>query len=411
MKGPSVAAVTGLALAACGGSESSTGLGSRGSGLRTLGPAVHYSTNGIRVGKTVIGDLNGDGRNDVAVIASSGYGQVILVYYQNSSGTLEPPLVITTDVGLRGIAIGDVNGDGKADLVVSGLAVAANSGWLSRIVVLLQDPTTGQLLPGRETPVSANNVGDLAIGDLNSDGRNDIAVLAEWTSVSGMGNLCLFYQNSDGTLQPEVIYNKVPVMYTGEIHIADLNGDGRNDVVLQTNLLVLGVITQTATGTLSDTPVSYDVQTSYWPNVSAFAVGDVNGDGRPDIAVIDPGNNGYLNVFLQGSGGTLTRVLADTIGPPYGIEIADIDGDGLNDILGDFTFPSVPTSLGAVEVFYQTRDHRFGSSTVYEFPTTSGGGSAEHQSLAVGDVTGDGKPDAVMTWADEGLWVLPSVPK
>ncbi len=400
-----------LAALSCHSGATMGPTGSAQSG-RALGEAVHYSSNNIWVGKTAIADLNGDGRNDVITIESTNSPQRMLIYYQNASGTLDAAVVVTVpDVLISSLAVGDLNHDGKADVAVSGTAISALSGFLGRALVYYQNATSGTLSLGKVDTVSSQSVGDLAIADLDGDGRNDLVVAALWQVQPGQGRLSIFYQNQDGTLGPEHVYDNVGVI-AGEIRVADVTGDGRNDIVLQNDLLSLAVITQKADGTLNPVPHKYAVQTSYWTTFYSFAVGDVNGDGRNDVVVLDPGNNGYLNVFLQSAQGTLVRTLPDTLADiPYGIQIADINGDGLNDLIADETVPGVPTAVGEVLVFYQRTDHTFSAPTRYTFPTMSGGGSFVHQALSIGDVTGDGWPDAVMTWANEGLWVLPSVAK
>jgi len=93
-----------------------------------LCPAIYYSVNDLWVGQTAVGDLNGDGRMDVAV-AARGYGEgpcgrnALLVYYQDTFGGLSGQEVIDgLDICLRRIAVGDLNGDGKDDLAVSGIS-------------------------------------------------------------------------------------------------------------------------------------------------------------------------------------------------------------------------------------------------------------------------------------------------
>ncbi len=179
-----------------------------------------------------------------------------------------------------------------------------------------------------------------------------------------------------------------------------MDNNGLNDVVVQSGQKELSVIRQLAAGVTSTIPEQYSVQTSFWPSFSAFALGDLNGDGRAAIVAVDPGNNGYLNIFLQDAQGTLDApVLVQISDVPFGVEVADITDDGLNDIIMD-------VSPGIV-VFPQQPDHTFGPRRYYPYYASSFGGSSIHQALSVGDVNGDGLSDAVVTWADSGLYLLP----
>jgi hypothetical protein len=367
-------------------------------------PGVHspdFSTS-IYLGNTAVGDLNGDGRNDVAVLETYNIPTRILVYYQNAGGTLDPPQVITTDLSLRGIAIGDVNNDGLADLIVSGNSTAATSGFLGRIAVFRQDNAHALGAP-QEYVLSTNDVGPLAVADLNGDSLPDVVSAGAGSGTNGV--ISLFFQGSGGVLGPEVTYTSVPVVVDGELHVADMNHDGSNDIVLQSGVLQLAIITQVSPGTFSTTPDFYTVQTSYWGSFRSFALGDLNGDGRTDVAVADPGNSGFLNIFVQNASGTLNGPTLMTISSNVQdeVHIADLDGDGLNDL--------ILLSFGhTVQILYQSADHSFQGPLTYGLPTQSSGGTFVHEALSVGDVTGDGLPDIVSSWSNEGIFVLPRMP-
>ena len=112
-----------------------------------------------------------------------------------------------------------------------------------------------------------------------------------------------------------------------------------------------------------------------------------------DILTIDNGNN--FTVLQQTFSGTFDlQPSFNNYGIlPHHVEIADIDGDGLNDILAD--------SGSTVWIQYQSADHTFNDRLAYSFPTQSGPGG----SWALGDVNGDGNPDLLMTWSTDGLYV------
>jgi hypothetical protein len=365
-----------------------------------FGPAAKYpdGTSGLYLGNTAIGDLNGDGRNDVAAIEGYNSRNRIVVYYQNADHTLGTPQIITTSLSLRGVAIADVNNDGLAELIVAGNATSGAIP-LGRVYVYTQDPVTHALNAPQQYTLSTSSVAGMAIADMNNDGLPDIVVSGDGTA--GIAVVSFLFQGAAGTLASEVTYTGISVYSGGELHVADMNNDGLNDIVLQSGAKQLAVIKQVSAGQFSTSPDYYTVQTSYWPLFNSFALGDLNADGRTDIAVADPGNDSYLNIFLQDNSGHLagpTVQLVSYAGQDE-IHIADVNGDGRNDII-------MITDGNDVEILHQTVDHTFPYIIDYGLPTDTYGGTSIHQAISIGDVTGDGLPDIVATWFD-ALYVLP----
>jgi hypothetical protein len=408
----------GLVTGKAAGSSTITATGSDISGTTALkvvpgfASGVNYpvSVPSYRVwglGDTAIGDLNGDGMNDVAVLEDlSATIPHIFLYFQNADHTLSAPQVITADLNLTGIAIADMNNDGLADLIVSGNSKAPSQP-LGRIYVYRQDSTTHTLGTPQQYTLSTDNVRALAVADLNNDGLSDIATSG--TGTGGNGVASFLFQSGSGTLGPgpEVTYSSVPYFpyFGGELHVADMNNDGLNDVVLQSGPKQLAVIKQVSTGQFSTTPDYYAIQTAYSTDFQSFALGDLNGDGLTDIVVAELGNNGYLTNFLQDANGQLTGPTLQIVSSngQDEVDIADMDGDGLNDIIS-------LSNGNMVRILYQTADHAFSNHITYELPTYSSGGTVVHQALSVGDVTGDGLPDFVASWSDQGIFVLPRLP-
>jgi len=366
--------------------------------FKNFGQAQLHPSNGANFLQTAIGDLNGDGRNDVALTADN--PRSIPIFYQDAQGHLLPFTsldVSSSMTSLHRIALGDVNHDGKADLVATGACASCGPGAQGRVAVYYQHPTNGTLLPAQLVPIAADFAASAAIGDINGDGRKDVVV------VNLSGSLSIYYQLANGSLGPEVVYDKVHGDLTVEIHIADMDNDGDQDIVVQDRITSAGqfsIIKQNSSvrpGTLSTTPETYQL-----PQVpggfQTFALGDLNGDGRTDVAVSDSYNSNVV-IFLQNSTGTLQAPVALPPSSVGGIEIADVNQDGLNDLLSDIG--------NDVVVYLQAPDHSFKPPVPYRYQSQSFG-AAFYLGLAVGDVTGDNKPDAVVSHDGMGLFVLPN---
>ncbi len=363
-------------------------------------PGIKINNYSFFDGNTALGDLNGDGRNDVAILEMTGWR--ILVYSQNSSGTFDPPAVIATDVMLQNAAIADIDNDGLRELIVSGNATTLTPGSPGKVEIFKQDPVTHLLGTPKIYTLSTNTVVSMAVADLNGDGLPDVVVSGLGSGANGV--LSFLFQQSDGTLGPEVTYTSVPVYYNGEIHVADMDNNGLNDVALLSGGQV-AVIKQTTPGVFSTSPDYYTPQfsISFW--APTFALGDVNGDGLADLIVADPGYDpgygGILNIFLQNANGmlsgptfiTIPRLLQDEV------HVTDLDGDGLKDII-------ILSGGRDVNILYQYPDHTFSSISEYYLPGGITGGTNYHQLLSVGDVTSDGLSDIVTAWTIDGLYVL-----
>ncbi len=171
-------------------------------------------------------------------------------------------------------------------------------------VTTVQGAVTSPLFNPYVTYPSGSSPVFAAIGDLNNDGRSDVAVTAGPGSDPANDNAVhVFLQAADGTLGPGVVYSLGT--WPSFIEIGDLNGDGRADLVV-TISGGIGVMLQNASGTL-DSMVAYSVTAGIGP----IKVGDFNGDGRLDVAEVNSnsvGNN--LSIFLQTATGTLASPVA-----------------------------------------------------------------------------------------------------
>lgn len=201
----------------------------------------------------VVGDFNGDGKPDLAVTNGSLYidfthdgmgymnftGATVSVMLGRGDGTFAPPVAYETADDPESIAAGDVNGDGKLDLVVLGaLPVCCDQG--SPLSILLGNGD-GTFQKAMEFPIEeAYYPWDwfqpvaLALGDFNLDGRSDVVV----GSGPADAIIGLLLGNGDGTFQPATTYGTGTDAYA--IAVGDFNRDGKPD--LATANMVSGTI-------------------------------------------------------------------------------------------------------------------------------------------------------------------------
>jgi hypothetical protein len=316
-----------------------------------------------------IGDLNGDGSLDLAT-ANSGTRRVSSLV-NNGSGMFTTSLKSgSTGQFPDALAIGDLNHDGLADV-----ATANGSG---NSVTLYLGTSTGTSI----TDPSLNFPDAVAIGDLNNDGFNDIAVANEDAST-----VTLFTQvpASPGTFTTSTVaVGDAP----SSVAIGDLNGDGLPDLVVANESdNTVSVFLQNAGGGLNST-ATVTLPTGDATAPISVAIGDLNGDSRADLAVAN-NNNNTATVFLQNANGpfgfTAQTPLA-TGGGPYSIVIGDLNGDGQPDLAvanNSNTFTTGPTNT--VTVFLQNADGSYSPTTV---PVGSG-----PQRVVIGDLAGKGRLD------------------
>lgn len=271
------------------------------------------------------GDVNGDGLLDLVVSCPSQFRLYVL---RNTSTpgniSFASGLALNTVTEPRKIAIGDLDNDGKADIAcslasINGIAVFKNTSTGANISFAAKTDFT----------VTGSSEG-IAIGDLTQDGKPEII-----TAVGGAGGISLLENTSTpGTISfnPRVHYFTDGAPY--DVAIADIDGDGRADM-MSSNTTGNNITIYRNNGS---NPLSFDAKINL-PTASdarGMALNDLNADGKPDIVTSHSGSDSAFCILMNTSTpGAITFATFVKYGPNPGlgsVALADLNNDGLTDI-------------------------------------------------------------------------------
>jgi trimeric autotransporter adhesin len=271
-----------------------------GDGTFTLSCELSLSFEGSQ--SVAVGDFNGDGQPDAAVINSLANG--VNVFLNKGGCPSAVSAIPATGGGPTSIAAADFNGDGKLDLAV------ANSGSNNVTILLGNGDGTFTAAASPATGMAPNS---LAVGDFNGDGVPDLAV-----ANAGSSNVTILLGNGDGTFKAATS----PAADTGSTSVtaADFNGDGKEDLVVANSL------DSSATALLAETALTIATVNNISPVgagthlVKAIYSGDVNygGSTSADVSliVVPPGLtlSGTAVSIVAGAAGTSTLTITPTNG-------------------------------------------------------------------------------------------------
>jgi hypothetical protein len=313
--------------------------------------------------------------------------------------SLRGPEVVKLDWNTRSLQACDLNRDGLNDLVV------ANNDR-STIEILYQlkpgapnETVPKSLNPNRWEPVVEDarfrkitvtagvTIFDLAVADLNGDGRPDLIYTGEPQA------LTIRYQQADGEwLEKKITEAPAPIQFVGSMKVADLNGDGRNDLAIL-GLKELCVYYQDKNGELA-APERYTL-----PDEGCYGleICDVDGDGKPDLVYLCANNRDALRVRLQTSERQFGPELAYTIKPTRCTLQVLAQAGGKHPA----TFADAQDQTGQLEIFTLNRN-------TAPQPTPSlrprvfspRPGSKAPFSYAMADLNGDGLEDIAVSDPD-----------
>ena len=340
----------------------------------------------------VTGDFNGDGKLDWAV--ANGGDNTVYVYLGNGDGTGNPPVIIPL-VGQSpvGIAAADLNGDGKVDLAV----VESDSSTVG----ILYGNGDGTFQPEVEIPVANAQPLGIATAALTNDGRPDLII-----GLSGSGSVTnLDFEvllNEGGGEFSSPIYAP-PLISDGSdegfgISVGDINGDGVPDLVVTgADAFSTTVKTYFGKGDGSFTAGSFvwGGNPGTGNDVTAAVAADVNGDHCLDITAAE--TLGIAVVFYNDCEGHFPSAPSVTYGVADGavsLAVVDVNGDGFPDILtGSFPNPNAGTGYGSspgnsLTVRLNDGTGKFGPARVYV-------GAPGMFGLSVADLQNNGHPDII----------------
>ena len=329
------------------------------------------------VRSAVTADFNGDGRMDIATLDTSAFGNTVAVRLANSSFGYPVRQVATIANSGRVLRVADFNQDGKPDVLVSHEDNTAGT----RIASVLVGKGDGTFSSELDFSVSGVNwtARAAAVGDLNQDGNPDFVIADDDPNVT-TNNLAIYYGN--GGAGGSLSFSGPTFISGGRApewaEIADVDGDGVNDIVLANSNDInssVGVLRGKSGGafnSLSSYPIT-------GPPVG-LVLGDLNGDGRKDVVTVSQGSANSVSVLLGTQTGFAPSVAYKVGTGPQAVAIADLNGDGNSDV--------VLTDASGMGELMGNGDGTLAARTTIN-------GSVVGLSVAAADLNADGRTDLV----------------
>jgi hypothetical protein len=371
----------------------------------SLLPAATYDAGGGATQSVVVTDVNGDGRADLVVALQNNPGAthvfngLVAVLLGNGDGTYAAATTYDS-AGMQpfSLAVGDINGDSKPDIVVANFCNYVENTCSVTTFGLLLGHGDGTFAPAVPMQLGGNSASSVAIADLNNDGVMDIVATVLAATAAGPAVEVLI-GNGDATFRAPMF------VAAGDddlrsVTVGHVNGDAAPDLVLTGNKAggdghshgTVSILIGMGDGTFQPV-VKYDSGASPGGWANAAALADFNSDGRLDVTIANYPDD-RVGVLLGNGDGTLQPVVLYDSGARYAwsVAAADVNGDGKPDV-------SVGHASGVIGVLAGNADGTFGMPQPYLVPGVA-------TSLAAADLNGDGKIDLVVSNGNRTVSVL-----
>ncbi|HTE28712.1 IPT/TIG domain-containing protein [Flavitalea sp.] len=359
-------------------------------GVNSFAPKID-SVVGVNPNYLSAGDADLDGKNDFAVSLTYPLSQVSLLKNRSHPASvslwLEKTYSNVSAVG--GAVFADLDGDGNVDMVVP-------EGYQVTGISVYRNTSKGGVLSFADKHVVASFSGShVAVGDIDGDGKADLAVLNDGASIMNI------YKNNSrpGMLSfSQVVTVSFPGYPVG-IRINDFDLDNKPDIIIATNA---SVIVFRNTSTAAGISVFTDKYHSYMTamGTQGLALADLDNDNRNDVIITNPAMNtvGYImNVSEHGDIALATKVDMITGTGPYNVCIGDMDGNGKPDLIITNSYSSSASVFRNVSL-----NNAVSFAGRFEMPT-----GKTPRGIAIADVNVDGRPDIVTSnYGDGTLSIL-----
>jgi uncharacterized protein YjdB len=346
-------------------------------------------TSGTTPYRVALGDIDGDGKADM--VATNNGSNTVSVYRNTSTsgsitgGSFAAKVDFGTGSVPFGVALADIDADGKLDMIV------ANQ-FSTSISVYRNTSSIGSVsFAGAASFATASSPQSVATGDVDGDGRPDIAV-----TNNGSNNVSVFRnQSSVGVISMASRVDFATTAGPAGIAMGDIDGDNKPEIVVAAfNSNTVSVFRNTATmGTITGGSFAGRTDFAGATNPLYVALGDIDGDTKTDLAVSNNGSNN-ISVFRNTSTtGTITLAAGinfATAAGPSGIAIGDVNGDGKADIA------VVNQGSNSVSFFRNTATSGSITSGSLAAKVDFTTGNTPYD-VALGDIDGDTKPEPVST--------------